>query len=157
MLDYARGQVEIEINSGIDNPIFLLEERVCLTGGNFHAQPIAAVLDFLGIVFTFAGGLSERHTNRLMNPVLSNLPDFLVEGKGVNCGLMVAQYTAAALVSENKLLSSPASADSLDGSYLPSWASELALARVSRASWAACLLAGLPCHVRRTEFWSARA
>ncbi len=113
MLDYARGQVEIEINSGIDNPIFLLEERVCLTGGNFHAQPIAAVLDFLGIVFTFAGGLSERHTNRLMNPVLSSLPDFLVEGKGVNCGLMVAQYTAAALVSECKVFSHPACVDSI--------------------------------------------
>ena len=113
MLDYARTQVEIEINSGIDNPIFLLEERVCLTGGNFHAQPIAAVLDFLGIVFTFAGGLSERHTNRLMNPVLSSLPDFLVEGKGVNCGLMVAQYTAAALVSECKVFSHPACVDSI--------------------------------------------
>ena len=113
MLDYARGQVEIEMNSGIDNPIFLVEERVCLTGGNFHAQPIAAVMDFLGIVFTFAGGLSERHTNRLMNPVLSNLPDFLVEGKGVNSGLMVAQYTAAALVSECKVYSHPACVDSI--------------------------------------------
>jgi histidine ammonia-lyase len=113
MLDYAREQVEIEMNSGIDNPIFLLEERCCLTGGNFHAQPIAAVLDFLGIVFTFAGGLSERHTNRLMNPVLSNLPDFLVEGKGVNSGLMVAQYTAAALVSECKIFAHPACVDSI--------------------------------------------
>ena len=113
MLVYARNQVEIEMNSGIDNPIFLVEEKVFLTGGNFHAQPIAAVLDFLGIVFTFAGGLSERHTNRLMNPVLSSLPDFLVEGKGVNSGLMVAQYTAAALVSECKVFSHPACVDSI--------------------------------------------
>jgi len=113
MLEYARKQLEIEMNSGIDNPIFLLDDKVCLTGGNFHGQPIAAVLDFLGIVFTFAGGLSERHTNRLLNPVLSGLPDFLVEGKGVNSGLMVAQYTAAALVSECKVFAHPACVDSI--------------------------------------------
>jgi histidine ammonia-lyase len=112
-LDYARGQVETEMNSGADNPIFVLEDRVCLTGGNFHGQPIAAAMDFLGMVFTFAGGLSERHTNRLLNPTLSGLPDFLVEGRGVNSGMMVAQYTAAALVSECKVFAHPACVDSI--------------------------------------------
>jgi histidine ammonia-lyase len=86
---------------------------VSLTGGNFHGQPISAAMDYLGMVLTFVGGLSERHTNRMFNPVLSGLPDFLVEGKGLNSGLMVAQYTAAALVSENKVLAHPACVDSI--------------------------------------------
>lgn len=112
-LEYARGQVETEMNAGADNPVFIIEDRVCLTGGNFHGQPIAAAMDFLGMVFAFAGGLSERHTNRLLNPTLSGLPDFLVEGQGVNSGMMVAQYTAAALVSECKVFAHPACVDSI--------------------------------------------
>jgi len=112
-LDYSRNQIETEMNSGADNPIFVLEDRVCLTGGNFHGQPVAAAMDFLGMVFAFAGGLSERHTNRLLNPVLSGLPGFLVEGRGVNSGMMVAQYTAAALVSECKIFAHPACVDSI--------------------------------------------
>lgn len=112
-LEYARNQIEIEMNAAADNPLFFTEDRISLTGGNFHGQPIAAVMDFLGMVLTFVGGLSERHTNRLLNPVLSGLPDFLVEGKGLNSGLMVAQYTAAALVSECKVLSHPACVDSI--------------------------------------------
>jgi histidine ammonia-lyase len=112
-LKYVRDQITIEMNSAADNPVFFTRDGICLAGGNFHGQPIAAALDYLAIPMTFVGGLSERHTNRLLNPALSGLPDFLVEGKGLNSGLMVAQYTAAALVSENKVLSHPASVDSI--------------------------------------------
>jgi len=112
-LEHVKRQIEIEMNSAADNPLFFTEDGVCLTGGNFHGQPISAAMDYLGMVLTFVGGLSERHTNRMLNPVLSGLPDFLVEGKGLNSGLMVAQYTAAALVSENKVLSHPACVDSI--------------------------------------------
>lgn len=112
-LFYGRGQVEIEINAAADNPLFFSDDNVHLAGGNFHGQPIGLVADFLAIAMAEIADLSERHTNRLMNPVLSGLPDFLVEGRGLNSGLMVAQYTAAALVSENKVLSHPASVDSI--------------------------------------------
>jgi len=112
-LFYTREQVEIEINSAADNPLFFPDDNVHLAGGNFHGQPIALVADFLGMAISEVADLSERHTNRLMNPVLSGLPDFLVEGRGLNSGMMVAQYTAAALVSENKVLSHPASVDSI--------------------------------------------
>jgi len=112
-LEYIKGQIEIEINSASDNPLFFTEDKVSITGGNFHGQPIAMALDLLGIALANIGNLCERHINRLLNPVLSGLPDFLVEGKGLNSGLMVAHYTAAALVSENKVLSHPASVDSI--------------------------------------------
>jgi histidine ammonia-lyase len=112
-MKYIRQQIEIEMNSGADNPLFFPKDKVHLAGGNFHGQPIAMVLDFLAIALSEVADLSERHTNRLLNPTLSGLPDFLVEGKGLNSGLMVAQYTAAALVSENKVLSHPASVDSI--------------------------------------------
>jgi histidine ammonia-lyase len=110
---YVHGQVEIEMNSTCDNPLFFVEDEAHLAGGNFHSENIALAMDFMGIALSEIADLSERHTNRLMNPVLSGLPDFLVEGKGVNSGLMVAQYTAAALVSENKVLAHPASVDSI--------------------------------------------
>lgn len=110
---YIRKQIETEMNSAADNPIFFPKDNCCLTGGNFHGQPIAIALDLLGIVLSNIGNLSVAHTNRLLNPVLSGLPDFLVEGKGLNSGLMVAHYTAGALVSENKVLSHPASVDTL--------------------------------------------
>ncbi len=110
---YVKGQVETEMNSTADNPLFFTEAEDYLAGGNFHSQNIALAADFLAIAMSEIAGLSERHTNRLMNPVLSGLPDFLIEGKGLNSGLMVAQYTAAALVSENKVLSHPAVVDSI--------------------------------------------
>lgn len=113
VLNYAKNQVEIEINSAVDNPLFFVEDKVCLTGGNFHSQPIGMVMDFLAIPLTVIGGLSERHINRLLNPVLSGLLGFLVQKPGLNSGFMVAQYTAAALVSENKGLSHPATVDSI--------------------------------------------
>ncbi len=112
-LKYIRGQIEIEMNSAADNPLFFPEDNAHIPGGNFHGEPIAIALDLLGIVMAEIANLSERHTNRLLNPSLSGLPDFLVEGRGLNSGLMVSQYTAAALVSENKVLAHPASVDSI--------------------------------------------
>ena len=112
-LKYCRKQVETEINSAADNPLFFPKDGVHLAAGNFHGQNIAIAADLFGIAMAEIADLSERHTNRLLNPALSGLPDFLVEGKGLNSGLMVAQYTAAALVSENKVLAHPASVDSI--------------------------------------------
>ncbi len=111
--NYVARQVETEMNSSADNPLFFTEDEAYLAGGNFHSQNIALAMDFLAMAMAEVADLSERHTNRLMNPVLSGLPDFLVEGKGLNSGLMVAQYTAAALVSENKVLAHPAVVDSI--------------------------------------------
>ncbi len=110
---YVREQVETEMNSAADNPLFFPEDNVYIAGGNFHGQNIGMVMDFLCIAMSEVANLSERHTNRLLNPTLSGLPDFLVEGRGLNSGLMVAQYTAAALVSENKVLSHPSTVDSI--------------------------------------------
>jgi len=116
-IDTIRWAMEIlstEINSGSDNPLFFPEEGVQRAGANFHGQHIGLAMDYAAIAMSEIADLSERHTNRMLNPVLSNgLPDFLVEGKGLNSGLMVAQYTAAAMVSENKILSHPASVDSI--------------------------------------------
>ncbi len=112
-LDYARQTVHTEANSASDNPLFFGDENEYFAAGNFHGQGIGLAMDYLAIAMSEVANLSERHTNRLLNPVLSGLPDFLVEGKGLNSGLMVAQYTAAALVSENKVLSHPASVDSI--------------------------------------------
>jgi len=112
-IEYVRGIVNIEVNSAADNPLFFGDEGEYFAAGNFHGQGIAMAVDYLCIALSEVANLSERHTNRLLNPTLSGLPDFLVEGKGLNSGLMVAQYTAAALVSENKVLSHPASVDSI--------------------------------------------
>jgi len=112
-LAYVKRQVLIEMNSATDNPLFFPKDKIHLAGGNFHGQPIGMAADFLAIALSEVANLSERHTNRLLNPVLSGLPDFLVKGKGLNSGLMVAQYTAAALVSENKVLSHPGVVDSI--------------------------------------------
>ncbi len=112
-LEHVRRIVTIEMNSAADNPLFFGEEGEYFAAGNFHGQGVGMVVDFLCIAMSELANLSERHTNRLLNPTLSGLPDFLVEGKGLNSGLMVSQYTAAALVSENKVLSHPASVDSI--------------------------------------------
>jgi len=112
-LEHVRSIVSIEVNSAADNPLFFPEDNEYYAAGNFHGQGVGMVIDFLCIALSEIANLSERHTNRLMNPALSGLPDFLVEGKGLNSGMMVAQYTAAALVSENKVLSHPASVDSI--------------------------------------------
>ncbi|MFH1747609.1 MAG: histidine ammonia-lyase [Planctomycetota bacterium] len=112
-LEHVRKVVNIEVNSAADNPLFFGDEGQYFAAGNFHGQPVAMATDFLCIALSEVASLSERHTNRLLNPTLSGLPDFLIEGNGLNSGLMVAQYTAAALVSENKILSHPACVDSI--------------------------------------------
>ncbi len=112
-IEFVRGIVNIEVNAAADNPLFFGEENEYFAAGNFHGQGVGMAVDYLCIAMSETANLSERHTNRLLNPTLSGLPDFLVEGKGLNSGLMVAQYTAAALVSENKVLSHPASVDSI--------------------------------------------
>jgi histidine ammonia-lyase len=93
--------------------LFFAEQGECLAAGNFHGQALAMALDFLAIATAEVASLAERHTNRLLNPVLSGLPDFLIEGRGVNSGLMVAQYTQAALLGENRVLCHPAVVDNV--------------------------------------------
>jgi histidine ammonia-lyase len=112
-LAYARRQTLIEMNSACDNPLLFPDDGACLAGGNFHGQPVAMAADFLTIAMSETASVSERRTNRLLNPALSGLPAYLVTGKGLNSGLMGAQITAAALVSENKVLSHPGVVDSI--------------------------------------------
>jgi len=112
-LAYATDTHLKEMNGVADNPLFFTKDDEYLAAGNFHGQAVAMVQDFLAIAITELGDLAERHTNRLMNPVLSGLPDFLVEGKGLNSGLMVAQYTQAALLAENRILCHPAVVDNV--------------------------------------------
>jgi histidine ammonia-lyase len=112
-LDHVEKVHLCEMNGVSDNPLFFTADDVYLAAGNFHGQPVAMTQDYLAIAVSEFASLAERHTNRLLNPVLSGLPDFLVEGKGLNSGLMVSQYTSAALVSENKVLSHPACVDSI--------------------------------------------
>jgi histidine ammonia-lyase len=110
--NHVRSVLEIEINSATDNP--LVFDDYVISGGNFHGQPLAFVMDYACIALAELANISERRTERLVNPALSNgLPPFLTQRGGINSGLMVAQYTAAALVSENKVLSHPASVDSI--------------------------------------------
>ena len=110
---YVQSVIEIEINSVTDNPLVFSNEGEVLSGGNFHGQPIALAMDFLGIALSELGNIAERRINRLVNPHLSGLPPFLIDESGLESGMMIAQYTAAALVSENKILSHPASVDSI--------------------------------------------
>lgn len=109
---HAREVFEIEINAATDNP--LVFDDAIMYGGNFHGQPLAIVLDYLSIALAELANISERRTERLVNPALSNgLPPFLTKYGGLNSGFMIAQYTAASLVSENKSLAHPASVDSI--------------------------------------------
>jgi histidine ammonia-lyase len=102
-----------EINSVTDNPTVFPETGEVLSGGNFHGQPVAMVLDYLALGASEIGSISERRIEQLVNPKLSGLPPFLVAESGLNSGYMMAQVTAAALVSENKVLCHPASIDSI--------------------------------------------
>ncbi len=113
-LNYIRDKVLIEINSVTDNPIIFDETGI--SGGNFHGQPVALPFDFMSIALAEIANISERRLERLVNPSLSKLPAFLVEKGGLNNGFMIVQYSAAALVSENKTLSHPASVDSIPSS-----------------------------------------
>ncbi|HSI96838.1 MAG TPA: histidine ammonia-lyase, partial [Gaiellaceae bacterium] len=114
LLDYVRQTVEIELNAATDNPLVLLEEGEIVSAGNFHGQPLAFALDVLAMAAAELASISERRTERLVNPSLSEgLPPFLIEEGGLNSGFMIPQYVAAALVSENKVLAHPASVDSI--------------------------------------------
>ena len=110
-MNTAWNTIAIEINSVTDNPL-VFEDR-CVSGGNFHGEPIAMVLGYLSMGICELGSISERRQNRLMNHDLSSLPPFLVENPGLNSGLMIAQYTSAACISENKSLAYPAVLDSV--------------------------------------------
>jgi len=112
-LEHAWGILLIEANGVSDNPLVFADAMEALSGGNFHAEPVAFAADNLALAIAEVGALSERRTAMLMDPVLSNLPAFLVEHGGLNSGFMIAQVTAAALASENKSLAHPASVDSL--------------------------------------------
>jgi histidine ammonia-lyase len=132
VLDYARQVFEVEMNSAVDNPLVFVKKALVkkaeageawaggeaegdvLSGGNFHGQPIAFALDFLAIALAALAGISERRTERMVNPALSEgLPAFLAADAGLNSGFMMLQVTAAALVGENKVLGHPASVDSV--------------------------------------------
>jgi len=116
-IGYVKNVLETEMNAVTDNPIIFEEEQEVLSGGNFHGQPVALALDFLCIALSELANISERRLERLVNPSLNNgLPAFLTENGGVNSGFMIVQYAAAALVSENKILSHPASVDSIPSS-----------------------------------------
>lgn len=112
-LNYVASVVERELNSATDNPLVFADDDVAIEGGNFHGQPLAITLDFLGIAVAELASISERRTERLVNAALGGLPRFLAPQGGLNSGMMIAQYTAAALVSENKVLAHPASVDSI--------------------------------------------
>lgn len=110
---YARNVVETEMNSSTSNPLIFSESQEFLLGGNFHGQPVALAMDFLCMAVAELANISERRIERLVNPQLSGLPAFLVSDGGLNSGFMIAQYTAASLVSENKILAHPACVDSI--------------------------------------------
>ncbi len=112
-ISYAENVVVTEMNASTNNPLIFSETDEFLLGGNFHGQPIALAMDFLCMAVSELASISERRIERLVNPMLSGLPAFLVEDGGLNSGFMIAQYTAASLVSENKVLSHPACVDSI--------------------------------------------
>jgi len=111
--EHARQVLEREMNSATDNPLVFAAQEDILSGGNFHGAPVGLVLDYAAIAATDLASISERRIEKLVNPALSDLPAFLVEEGGLNSGLMMAQVTAAALVSECKALAHPASVDSI--------------------------------------------
>ncbi len=111
---YARSQVEIELNGVGDNPIFIPEDNLTLTGANFQGSPVSLPMDLAGAAITMVCVLSERRLNRLLNPALSvGLPDFLTKGAGMFSGLMLSQYTADMQIVEQRILSAPASIQSI--------------------------------------------
>jgi histidine ammonia-lyase len=112
-LRHASFVLETEANAVSDNPLVFAEDGEILSGGNFHAEPVALAADHLALVLAEVGALAERRIALLIDKHLSNLPAFLVKGGGLNSGFMIAHVTAAALASENKSLAHPASVDSL--------------------------------------------
>jgi histidine ammonia-lyase len=113
-LDYIGDVFETEMNAVTDNPLVFTDTGDVFSGGNFHGQPMAIAADTLGIAMCEIGSVSERRTAKLVDPAANHgLPAFLVKNGGINCGFMIPQYVAAALVSENKVLAHPASVDSI--------------------------------------------
>ena len=112
-LAFAKGVIEREMNAVTDNPLIFPDDDIHVEGGNFHGQPLALVLDYLAIAVAELANISERRTERMVNHALGGLPRFLTPKGGLHSGMMIAQYTAAALVSENKIHAHPASVDSI--------------------------------------------
>jgi len=111
---YAKSQVETELNGVGDNPIFLPDDRLTLTGANFQGTPVSLPMDMAGVAVTMVCVLSERRFNRMTNPALSvGLPPFLTKGAGMFSGMMLSQYTADMLIVEQRILSAPASIQSI--------------------------------------------
>ena len=114
VLGFAKETVTVELNAATDNPLVLVDSGEIVSNGNFHGQPLAFALDLLAMAVSELASISERRTERLVNPTLSEgLPAFLASDGGLNSGFMIPQYVAASLVSENKALSHPASVDSI--------------------------------------------
>ena len=114
LLDYAERTTAVELNAATDNPLVFADEEELLSNGNFHGQPLGFALDALAMAVSELASISERRTERLVNPALSDgLPAFLAPDGGLNSGFMIPQYVAASLVSENKALAHPASVDSI--------------------------------------------
>ena len=112
-LDLARRTFSIELNAATDNPLVFADEGEILSGGNFHGQPLALVMDYMAIALTELSSISERRIERLINPEYGDLPPFLTHDPGLNSGFMMLQVTAAALTSACKVLAHPASVDSI--------------------------------------------
>ena len=114
LLDYAARTVSVELNAATDNPLVLVDDRMLVSNGNFHGQPLAFALDALAMAVSELADIAERRVERLVNPSLSGgLPAFLTGDGGLNSGFMIPQYVAASLVSENKVLAHPAAVDSI--------------------------------------------
>ncbi len=112
-LRHGIGVLEIEANSSTDNPLVFADESKILSCGNFHGEPVAFQLDFMGIAMAAMASISECRIEKLINPAMSGLPAFLAPQGGLNSGHMIVQVAAASLVSENKILAHPASVDSI--------------------------------------------
>lgn len=115
-ISFARGVLEIEVNSATDNPLVFTDSNTIVSGGNFHGQPVSLALDVLAMALTQLSTISERRVEQLVNPSLSGLPPFLTKNSGLNSGFMIAQVTSAALVAESRILCHPASVDSIPSS-----------------------------------------
>lgn len=112
-IDYVCSRIEIELNSVNDNPLIFPDDKDYISGGNFHGQPLALPLDFMAIALSEIADISERRLDRVVSGSSEKLPKFLAAKGGLNSGYMMIQYTAASLVSENKVLAHPASVDSI--------------------------------------------
>ncbi|CUU38556.1 histidine ammonia-lyase [Armatimonadetes bacterium DC] len=112
-LMHCKEVLEREINSATDNPLVFAEDETVISAGNFHGQPVALAMDYAKIAIAELANISERRIEYMLDPALSGLPAFLARQGGLNSGLMISQYTAASLVSENKVLAHPASVDSI--------------------------------------------